>query len=280
MQGARSRLRWEGLVAPATATSPATLSPMPLELRPGQRQAPARRVVRGLRSLALAVAALLASGPLGCAATTPPYAASNATKMTEAAAFAGAAAVAQVVESAMEARARNNAPTSHSASGLRVTRQCDNEGLYPCLSVEPVPGAAPPPAADPEMSDEEARAYVLDFINSVRRLNAIAPLVRDPSVDGFAQDGSQQLARDHRPNQHMTDHAVELGGDHAEVQASPEASSAQPLQERLGAILVQWVEEKADGPHRATLMRPDFRKVGVGIVTRDGHTYFTVDLSS
>jgi uncharacterized protein YkwD len=228
---------------------------------------------------AFATAVLAALGQLGCAATTPPYAASNATKMTEAAAFAGAAAVAQVVESAMEARARNNAPTSHS-TGVRVTQQCDNAGQYPCLSVEPSSGSAAQAPAESEMTDEEARGYVLDFLNSVRKLNGAGALVRDPAVDLFAQAGSEQLSRDRAPGQHMIDHGSELGADHAEAQASPPGTSEKLLQDRLGEILVQWMNEKPDGPHRGTIMRPEWRRVGVGIVSRDGRTCFTIDFSS
>jgi hypothetical protein len=227
---------------------------------------------------AFAIAVLAASSQLGCAASTPPYAASNATKMTEAAAFAGAAAVAQVVESAMEARARNNAPTSHS-TGVRVTQQCDNEGQYPCLAVEPASGAAQAPP-ESEMTDEEARGYVLDFLNSVRKLNGAGALIRDPGVDLFAQAGSEQLSRDHAKGQHIVDHGSELGADHAEVQASPQGSSDKLLQDRLGEILVQWMNEKPDGPDRGTIMRPEWRRVGVGIVSRDGRTCLTIDFSS
>jgi uncharacterized protein YkwD len=180
----------------------------------------------------------------------------------------------------MEARARNNAPVSHSSTGMRVTRQCDNEGQYPCLSVEPSEGAAPPPPPDPEMTDEEARGYVLSFINSVRKLNSLSLLARDPAVDGFAQEGTEEWSRDHRPNQHMAEHGTELRAQHAEAQDAGDGASGRPLQDRLGEILVRWVEEKPDGPHRATLMAPGWRKIGVGIVTRDGRTYFTVDFSS
>ncbi len=221
---------------------------------------------------------------LGCghvsSASRAPYAASNATKMTEAAAFAGSAAVAQVVASAMEAHARNNAPVGHSSTGLRATTDCDNEGQYPCVSVSGSPSSADPTRApEPEMSGEEARGYVRDYINAVRRLHDLGTLARDSAIEVAAQADSETLARDHHAGQPGIEHTGPLDASHAELQASPEAPPERLLQDRLGAILLQWMDEKPDGPHRATLMRPDWRKVGVGIVTRDGRTYFTVDLS-
>jgi uncharacterized protein YkwD len=130
------------------------------------------------------------------------------------------------------------------------------------------------------MTEDEARAYVLAYINGVRRLNGVPPLVRDLAVDAFAQAGSEELSRDHQPNQHMFEHNGEMNGSHAEVQGPPEGSLAGPLQDRIGEILLRWMGEEPEGSHRAILMRPEWRKIGVGIVTSDGRVYFTSDFSS
>jgi hypothetical protein len=227
-------------------------------------------------SVAILSCAGLACGGVG---TFTP---SNATKTQAALGFAGAAAVAQVVESAMEARARNNAPVTPSSTGFHVSPQCDNEGQYPCVTVTRARLPAGDQQSQPErdMNDDEARDYVLAYLNGVRKLNEVGPLVRDGFVDTFARSGSDELAEDHRPNQHMIEHAAELGVDHAELQGPPEGSPAGLMQEQLGEILLHWMAEGPGGTEREKVLRPGWRRVGVGIVTVLGRTYLTIDFSS
>jgi len=230
---------------------------------------------------AFGCAVLLGCCSVACAGAAS-YTASNSTKMAEAAGFAGAAAVAQVVASAMEARARSNAPVTHSSTGLRATPQCDNDGQYACVTVTRWPSSdevAAPPPSDPQMTRDQARDYVLAYVNGVRELNTLGPLVRDPAMDAFAQAGSEQLSLDHHPAQHMLDHAGEIDAHHAEVQGSPDGSLTEPLQEQIGAILLRWMEEASEGSHRSTLTRSEWRKIGIGVATLNGRMYFTVDLS-
>jgi uncharacterized protein YkwD len=201
--------------------------------------------------------------------------------MTQAAAFAGAAVVAQVVESAMEARRRNNLPVSHSSPGIGAQQGCDNEGQYPCVTIaRKEPDFVPGSGANLAMNEDEARAYVVDFINGVRKLNDLEPLVRDPLVDAFAQSSSEALSTDHKPGQFALEHGAELVGRHGEAQTAEDGAEQKPLGERVGAILLSWMAEKPEGAHRGVVVRPEWRRVGVGIVTQDGRTYFTVDFSS
>jgi hypothetical protein len=139
-----------------------------------------------MRSASLSLA-LLAVGALACGGVGT-FTPSNAAKTQAALGFAGAAAVAQVVESAMEARARNNVPVTPSSTGLHVSPQCDNEGQYPCVTVSsaPLPEGAPQAQPERDMNDDEARDYVLAYLNGVRQLNEKGPLVRDGGVDAFA----------------------------------------------------------------------------------------------
>ena len=218
------------------------------------------------------VVAVLAS-LLGCGAGVN---ASNGTKMGEALAFAAIAGAAQVAQSVAEQHARNSAPVTH-AGGMGVSPQCDNEGQYGCLSVSGSPTAAQAPEA--ELNDDEARDYVLGYVNGVRKLNALGPVVREESLDAFAQAGSDELAQDHKQNQHMTLHAPELHAVSAELQGSPDGASAGPLQDQLAGSLLRWMGEGAGGMHHDTLLRPEWRKVGVGIVRTGGRLYFTVDFS-
>ncbi|HEY3820752.1 MAG TPA: CAP domain-containing protein [Polyangiaceae bacterium] len=218
---------------------------------------------------------LVACALLGCGAAVGPGA-SNGAKMGEALAFAAIAGAAQVAQSVAEQHARNSAPIAH-AGGVAVTPACDNAGQYGCLSVSGNPTAAQAPEA--ELSDDDARDYVLGYVNGVRKLNGIAPVARDQALDAFAQAGSDELAQDHEQNEHMTLHAQELHAASAEVQGAPDGASTGSLQDQLAASLLRWTGEGAGGMHHDTLLRAEWRKVGVGIVKSGGRMYFTVDFS-
>jgi uncharacterized protein YkwD len=236
-------------------------------------------ILEGMR-FAFLLPVPLASAFLACGAGAT-LGQSNGTKMGEALAFAGAAAVAQVVESAAEARARNNTAVTRSSTGATLTPQCDNSGQYPCVTVTPPQeGAEPAPLPpDPDMGEDEARDYVLGYVNGVRKLNAVGPVERDEAVDAFAQAGSEELGDDHRQNRHMAEHVRELGTASAEVQGPPDGAPAGSLQDRIAEILLRWMAEGPGGMHHDVLLRPGWRKVGVGIASRAGRIYFTVDFT-
>jgi uncharacterized protein YkwD len=207
---------------------------------------------------------------------------SNGTKMGEALAFAGAAAVAQVAQSVAESRARNNLAVTHSSTGASLTPQCDNDGQYSCVTITPSRDidAPRPPQADPAMSEDEARDYVLGYIQGVRRLNAVGPVERAETLDAFAQAGSVELAENHHPNQHLNEHPRELSGTSAEVQGPPDGSPAGSVQDGLAEALLRWMGEGPGGMHHDVLLRREWRTIGVGIASRGGRIYFTVDFSS
>jgi uncharacterized protein YkwD len=198
--------------------------------------------------------------------------------MGEALAFATAAGAAQVAESVAEQNARNNAPVAH-AYGAGVT-PCDNDHQYACLSVGASPGEPPRNTPQPEMTDEEARDYVLGYVNGVRKLNAEPPLARDPDLDAFAQAGSEELSQDHSPGAHLAGHAQELPATSAEVQGAPDGAAPGPLQDQIAGILLPLMAEGAGGTHHDMLLRPSWRKLGVGLLKRDGRLFFTVDFSN
>jgi len=236
-----------------------------------------RGVPRGYASrvrLAFPSAVGLACACLACGGAVAP---SNGAKMGEALAFAAVAGAVQVVQSAAEQRARNNAPVTHASTGVNVSPQCDNEEQYGCVSVTASPSARDAP--EHEMDPDEAREYVLGYVNGVRKLHGVAPVVRDESVDAFAQAGSEELAQDHRPNQHMLQHARELQAGSTELQGSPDGSLAAPLQDQIAESLLRWMGEGPGGMHHDAILRPEWRKLGVGIVNRAGRMYFTVDFS-
>ena len=224
---------------------------------------------------ALPFLVVLASSSLACAA--PLAQQSNGVKLGEALAFAAAAGAVQVAQSVAEQNARNRAPVTHASMGVAVAPACDNDQQYGCVSVSASPSAAEVP--DHPMDDDEARDYVLGYVNGVRKLNAAPPLVRDESLDAFALAGSEQLAQDHRQGQHMTDHARELRSVSAELQGSPDGAPPGATQDRLAEMLLQWTGEGRGGMHHDTILRQDWRKLGVGIVSRGGRMYFTVDFT-
>jgi uncharacterized protein YkwD len=223
---------------------------------------------------AFASAVVLACVSVGCGAGLNQ---SNGAKMGEALAFAAVAGAAQVVQSVAEQHARNSAPVTR-AGGVGVSPQCDNEGQYGCVSVSGSP-SSPANAPEAELNDDEARDYVLGYVNGVRKLNAVIPVVRDEALDAFAQAGSEELGQDHKQNQHMALHAQELHAVSTELQGSPDGSGAGILQDQIAESLLRWMGEGRGGMHHDTLLRPEWRKVGVGIVRSGGRMYFTVDFS-
>lgn len=227
----------------------------------------------------IAVRAGIAAGVVAlanAACVAPGAGQSNSAKMGEALAFAAAAGVAQVAESVAEQNARNNAPVRH-ASGLGLSPSCDNDGQYACVGVRP---SGSPPAPAQEMTSADARDYVLGFVNGVRKLNGAPAVERAVALDDFAQAGSEELAQDHRPGNHWTEHSHELGTRSAEVQGAPAGEAPGTLQDQLAAVLLQMTGEGPGGMHHDLLLRAEWRKLGVGIVQSDDRrTYFTVDLT-
>lgn len=200
---------------------------------------------------------------------------SNGVKMGEALAFAAAAGAAQVAQSVAEQNARNSAPVTH-ASGVGVSPACD-QGQYACVTV--TPAAGPADVQEPDMGDDDARDYVLGYVNGVRKLNGAPALTRDASLEGFAQAGSEQLAQDHRTGQHFADHAQELHAASAEVQGSPDGAAPGTLQDQIAQILLRMTAEGPGGMHHDVLLRPEWRKLGVGIVKSGGRMFFTIDFT-
>jgi hypothetical protein len=223
------------------------------------------------RCLPIVLAASLAPA----CAPLPPNA-PNSTKLGEAAGFAAAAGVAQVVEAIAEERARNDAPVTH--AGGRVSSSCDtSNGQYACVSVSDGTEAERPPES--EMTDEQARDYVRDYINGVRKLNGAPALVRDARLDSFAQDGSEELAVDHQPGLHLAAHASELGRRAVEVQGKPDGTAGTMVQDVLGAVLVASMDEAPGGARREKLLGTGWKKLGVGIARQGGRMYVTIDFS-
>ena len=78
----------------------------------------------------------------------------------------------------------------------------------------------------------------------------------------------------------MAQHAQEVRGASEEIQGPPDGARPGPLQDRLAELLLGWMGEGPGGMHHDAMLRADWRKIGVGILSRRGRMYFTVDFSS
>jgi hypothetical protein len=221
------------------------------------------------RRLALVLAACVLAG---CA---PGLNQSNGAKMGEALAFATLAGAAQLVESAAEAKARNDAPVRRAHTGVDVSARCADD-QYGCVSFTPgAPDRRPP---DPDLTEAEARDYVLGYLNGVRKIHGAGVLVRDETLEAFAQEGSDALAADHVAGGHLANHPRE-GVQLVELQGPPDGSAPGPLEDQLAAILVAMMNEGAGGKHHDAMLHAAWRRAGVGITHAKGRMYFTAELS-
>jgi uncharacterized protein YkwD len=220
--------------------------------------------MRSSRAWACALAVACSRGGAGAAT-------SNGGKLGEALAFAAVAGATQVAQSAIAENARHATPRA---------QPCGDEGQYTCyysVAIAPSSNDGPEPAAD--MTEDEARVYTLKYINGVRRLNGVGPIVLDADVTAFAQAGSVELSQDHRLHQHMADHGSELGTRCAENQGDPNGWRPARLEDQIAEILGGMMREGLGGGHHDNILRSEWRRLGVGIVNPGGRMYFTTDFA-
>jgi hypothetical protein len=132
--------------------------------------------------------------------------------------------------------------------------------------------------AGADMTLEEARDYALAFLNHARSDAGLGLLSLDYALNAFAQTGSKQLARDHRPHLHLVEDQASCSTC-AEAQADPSGLTAAPVHEQLDAVLALMLNEGPGGPSHDVLLGAAFHRLGVGIVNPDGRMYFTVDVA-
>lgn len=130
--------------------------------------------------------------------------------------------------------------------------------------------------SSPEMTLEEARDYVLLYINHARTERGVSPLSLDFALNSFAQSCSRQLARDHRAHQYLAAHSEECPAC-AESQGDPDGIVAAGVHDQLDAVLGAMINEGTGDPRDAPLLAPDRHRIGVGIVNPDGRTFFTIE---
>ncbi len=135
--------------------------------------------------------------------------------------------------------------------------------------------------AGKDMTLDEARGYALAYINHARSDVNLAPLSLDFRLNDFAQMGSKELARDHRPHQHLEGDVASCPTC-AEVQADPVGLAVAHVHDQLDGALAAMLSGGAGGTggaSRDVLLGGAWHRLGVGIVNPDGVMYFTVDVA-
>jgi uncharacterized protein YkwD len=130
---------------------------------------------------------------------------------------------------------------------------------------------------DGPLEEEDAAEYVLRRINEIRVDANVPPLVLDASLTDYAEEGSDQLARDHRVNGHLHDdpRVARCG----EAQGDPAGWPPAPLKEQIDEILETMVREGEGGAGHDNLVAHDWRFLGVGVASPDARLYFTLDFT-
>jgi hypothetical protein len=127
---------------------------------------------------------------------------------------------------------------------------------------------------------DDVRVYTLKFINGIRAMNGLRRLVRDPELDEFAQQGSVELSRDHRPHHHFESEGWRsIAGEAGEVQGSPFGWPPAPADTQVAEIVRGMMDEGPGGGHHDTILGPGWRRMGVGVLNPGGQLYFTVDFA-
>jgi uncharacterized protein YkwD len=207
-----------------------------------------------MRSPLLALAVLVGCG--GTSSTT-----------NEALSAAAAAGTAQIVRSDEERQWRRQPPRPQWCGDYDAQSRCYRGPVQDTGERD-----------DASMSVAEGKRYALMYINGLRSLNGVGPLELDAELDAFAQHGSEQLARDHRPHGHLLD---ERSGCPAcgETQGDPDGWRPAPLQRQIDEVLAGMMAEGPGGGHHDAILRPEWRKLGVGIVNPGGRVFLTMDFA-
>jgi uncharacterized protein YkwD len=188
----------------------------------------------------------------------------------DAAAYAAAAGGITAVHEAAKAEAQN-AP-------MRRT-YCAGEYEHDCYSGRALPDSTPEqPGGPDDMTLEEARSHALTYINGLRSLNGVGLLERDDALTAFAQEGSEQVSRDHRGHGHFTDHAADCPSC-GENQSGATGWRPGPVGRQIDEVLQLMMAEGPGGGHHDNMLNPRWTRLGVGIVNPGGEMYLTLDFA-
>jgi len=126
----------------------------------------------------------------------------------------------------------------------------------------------------------------LDQLNMYRAQNNAPALVLSSALNQFATTGSQQLAAGGQAHAHF-----KAASNDGSLWSSGFCSGAGENQApnwpvngdengTIDAILQSMMDEGPGGGHHDNIMNPALRRLGVGILVRDGRLWFTNDFSA
>jgi uncharacterized protein YkwD len=190
---------------------------------------------------------------------------------TDAALYAAAAGGATALQEAAKSEARN-APMKRT--------YCNGEYDHDCYTGRALPEAtgSDAPGGPDDMTLEEARSHALTYVNGLRSLNGVSLLERDDALTAFAQEGSEQLARDHRGHGHFVDRAADCPRC-GENQSGTKGWRPGPVGRQVDEIIQLMMAEGPGGGHHDIMLNPRFSRLGVGIVNPGGEMYLTMDFA-
>jgi uncharacterized protein YkwD len=209
---------------------------------------------------------LLAPCIVACVPTAEPPPSTGSSSAGQAIAWAAEAAAVTGVQEA-EKNAAKNAPPYRS--------YCAGDYDHDCY-VGPI--QEDDRAGVEDMTLAQARSHTLMYINGMRSLRGIALVELDDTLNAFAQEGSEQLARDHRPHGHLVDQRAQCPGC-GENQGDPNGWRPAPVSKQIDEMLGGMMAEGPRGGHHDVLLYPRWGRLGVGIVNPGGRVYFTTDFA-
>jgi uncharacterized protein YkwD len=171
-----------------------------------------------------------------------------------------------------------NEAEKHAAQSQPPRRTyCNGEYDHDCYQAPAPPQPTSDDARD-DMSLAEARRHALLYVNGVRSLHGAGWLELHDALTAFAQEGSDQIARDHRGHGHFTDEAARCPSC-GEVQSGALAWRAAPVGRQIDEILAAMLAEGPGGGHHDVILGRRWTKLGVGIANPGGGMYLTIDFA-
>ena len=128
----------------------------------------------------------------------------------------------------------------------------------------------------------------LQQLNAYRAAKGLAVLTLDAGLSDFARQGSIELMANHTPHKHFSDageRSTLFGADGfrsaaAENQGDPNGWTPMPVNAAIDDILRAMIAEGPGGGHHDTILNPNLKRVGVGLVLNQrGQLYLTNDFS-
>lgn len=167
--------------------------------------------------------------------------------------------------------------TVRAHGSVAAARLCDADGQIPAFappgSASPPPAPTPPPT--PGLSDLEQ--YVLGVVNRLRTTVGIGPLAPEPRLVGLARQHSAQMA--------ARGGITHSGADGSSPWGRIRAAGLRWGSENVGyasgdaQAAVDWIDRwlSIDPLHRRQLLDPQWKFIGIGVVSAPSGTYLTED---